>query len=95
MEWTVKSSKVEVKEAPLCVVDEIEESPELRVMFQKAGVKTGHGSPAHRLVSEVIIKVYQERKETLDQVKAKWNLKEIDEILKEIERQARVRKIIP
>ncbi|MCH1772197.1 MULTISPECIES: hypothetical protein [Metallosphaera] len=94
MAWKFKSDKVEVKDVPLCVVDEIEESPRLRELFTRAGVKTGHGSPAHRLVSEVVIKVFQEKRETLQDVKSKWNLEGIDDILKEIETQARERGVI-
>ncbi|AEB95422.1 hypothetical protein [Metallosphaera cuprina] len=89
MTWNFKSSKVEVKDAPLCVVDEIER--QLEPLFKKAGMRTGHGSEAHRLVSEVVIKVLQERKETIDDVKRKWNLKEVDEIIREIEAEARRR----
>ncbi|MCG3110109.1 hypothetical protein L3N51_02406 [Metallosphaera sp. J1] len=94
MTWKFKSDKVEVKDVPICVVDEIEESPKLRELFARAGIRTGHGSPAHRLVSEVVIKVFQERKETLQDVISKWNVKGIDEILKEIEEEARERGII-
>ncbi|BCS93033.1 hypothetical protein [Metallosphaera javensis (ex Sakai et al. 2022)] len=95
MSWKFKSAKVDVKDVPLCVVDEIEESPTLRALFQRAGIKTGHGSPAHRLVSEVVIKVYQEKKESLDDVKSRWKVEGIDEILQEIERTAREKGVIP
>ncbi|AWR98704.1 hypothetical protein [Metallosphaera hakonensis] len=94
MTWKFKSSKIEVKDVPVCVVDEIERSPKLRSLFQEAGLKTGHGSEAHRLVSEVVIKVFQEGKETVEDVRRKWNLNNIDLIITEIEKEARERGVI-
>ncbi|EHP70465.1 hypothetical protein MetMK1DRAFT_00009680 [Metallosphaera yellowstonensis MK1] len=89
MEWKFNTSKAKPKPGPACLVDEIEETPKLRELFSRAGIKTGHGSPAHRIVSEVIIKVFKERKLTPREIAEKYSsVPNFQEILLEIVKEA-------
>ncbi|NON61907.1 hypothetical protein [Acidianus sp. RZ1] len=95
MDWKFSDPKKEKAPPPnvMCEIDEIAESPEVKRIV---GKNTGHGSEIHRFVSEVIIKVYKEKKATLEEVLGTFhmddNLKE--ELAREVIRQARMKGII-
>ncbi len=60
MSWKLTNSKkVDTKLDVKCLIDDIANSPKIKEICERKGISTGHA--IHRLVSDVIIKIFKEK----------------------------------
>ncbi len=94
MDWKITTSptKPQAKKDVKCLIDEIAASPKVREACKRNGIGPEKFGEVHRLVSDVVIKVFKERKMTPSDLLAKYsglgNERALKELVLEVVKEA-------
>jgi len=84
MTWKITNSKVDAKLDVKCLIDDIANSPKIKEICERNGISTGHASEIHRLVSDVIIKLFKEKRMKPSDILLKYSKLADEKTLKEL-----------
>jgi predicted CopG family antitoxin len=85
MSWKITNSKISAKpDAIKCIIDDIANSEKIKEICERKDISTGHASEIHRLVSDVIIKIFKEKRMRPSDVLLKYSKLADEETVKEL-----------